>query len=132
MPSRRRAPRLAVTTLALSLTVPLSLTACDVISNAIDCANTAVTIAETVNELQAAVASLDEDPAQALASLDEIDRNLDELGDQTEGADVGQATEDLRTAVDNVRAAIESGDPAPDLTPVLDASDSLTDVCSPG
>ncbi|WP_165988439.1 hypothetical protein [Streptomyces sp. YIM 98790] len=126
---RRRAPRLAIT--ALALAAPFSLTSCDAISTALDCANTAVTIANTVGELQQAAESASWNPVEARESLDSIDRNLDELRDQTGNADLVKAVEELQAAVDNVRQSADTGAP-PDLTPVVNASEEVTSVCSPG
>jgi len=121
------------TSLAAALTpvvLALPLLGCGAVQKALDCANTAVVIADSVNDLQQALTDGVENPAEAQQALDRIDRNLDRIGDSTDGGDVGKAVEDLRKAVDNVREATEQGR-TPDISPVADAADELTQVCSP-
>lgn len=123
----RRAPALAVPVL---LTTAL-LSGCGAIDRAFDCANTAVAVAESVNDLQQAVDGAGENPEEARRALDRIDENLDKIDESSGDSEVGAAVGDLRTAVDNVRTSLEDGN-APDLAPVGDAADKLTGVCTPG
>jgi hypothetical protein len=64
-------------------------------------------------------------------SLDSIDKNLDDIGDKTDNADVNKAVDNLGDAVGNVRTAVKNGDATPDLSPVTDAAGELTKVCTP-
>lgn len=81
--------------------------------------------------MQQAVENASDDVTQLEESLESIDRNLGEIGDKTDNADVSQAVDDLDKAVDNVRTSIENGDATPDLGPVTDAAGELTKVCTP-
>ncbi|MEV3872563.1 hypothetical protein [Streptomyces sp. NPDC049906] len=129
MAARRR----TITALAVAgatLVAPLAV-GCGAIDKALDCVRTAEAIAESVNDLQQAVENAANDPLQAEESLRAIDKNLDEIGDTTDNADLSKAVDDLAKAVDNVGTAIEGGDQTPDVTPVADAAGELTKVCSP-
>ncbi|MFI5616891.1 hypothetical protein [Streptomyces sp. NPDC051567] len=128
MKPKHRAAVLTVTA-ALALT---SLTACGAVSTAMDCANTAVAVTEGANDLQQAISQAGNSPQDAQNALDQIDASLKKIGDQTGNADLAKAIGSLNTAVQNVRTALRSGDPAPDITPVADAAGELTKVCTPG
>ncbi|MFG2295333.1 hypothetical protein [Streptomyces sp. NPDC048603] len=122
--------RAAALALAAVLTVP-GLAACDAISTALDCANTAVTITESANDLTQAVANAGNSPQDAKTALDQIDQNLKKIGDQTDNTDLGKAIDDMTAAVKNVRTAIEQGNPNPDVKPVADAAAEISKVCTP-
>ncbi|MFE5185235.1 hypothetical protein [Streptomyces sp. NPDC056628] len=131
--SRRRRSRIATAAAAvaaLALTAGLT-TGCDAVSKAMDCVKTADAIADSVTELQQAVENASNDPTQLEESLTSIDKNLGEIGDQTDDADVSKAVDNLQKAVTNVRDAIEDGDKTPDISPVTDAAGELTKVCTP-
>ncbi|WP_030760309.1 hypothetical protein [Streptomyces sp. NRRL F-2664] len=123
--------RTAAIALAAVLTVP-ALTACDAISTAMDCANTAVAITDGANDLQQAVSQAGNSPQDAKNALDQIDANLKKIGDQTDNADLGKAIESMNTAVKNVRASLDSGNTVPDIKPVADAAGEISKVCTPG
>ncbi|MFJ7587964.1 hypothetical protein ACIQZO_11365 [Streptomyces sp. NPDC097617] len=123
--------RIAAIAVAAVLTVP-ALSACDAISTAMDCANTAVAITDGANDLQQAVSQAGNSPQDAQNALDQIESNLKKIGDQTENADLGKAIDSMNTAVKNVRTSIESGNTAPDIQPVADAASELSKVCTPG
>ncbi|MET9696056.1 hypothetical protein ABZY31_03895 [Streptomyces sp. NPDC006529] len=123
--------RLSAVLLAAALTVP-ALTSCDAISTAMDCANTAVAITDGANDLQQAVSQAGNSPQDAQNALDQIERNLKKVGDQTGNADLGKAVDSMTTAVKNVRTSIEGGNTAPDITPVADAAKEISKVCTPG
>ncbi|MFG2634280.1 hypothetical protein ACGFX8_10080 [Streptomyces sp. NPDC048362] len=130
--SRRR--RRGVTTIAAAmaaaaLSVGLT-TGCDAVNKALDCVQTADTIADGVTDLQQAVESAANDPTRADASLDSIEKNLAKIGGKTDDTDVNKAVDNLRTAVGNVRTAIKDGDSTPDVSPVTDAAGELTKVCT--
>ncbi|MEU1278207.1 hypothetical protein [Streptomyces sp. NPDC005805] len=127
MSARRRT---AVTIAAVALLVPAAV-GCSALDTALDCVRTADAIATSVDNLQKAASSATEDPTQAKEALDAIDRELDNLGDTTDNADLSKAVDDLGTGVDNVRKSIEAGDATPDLTPVTDAAAEITKVCTP-
>ena len=131
--SRRRRSRIATAAAAvaaLALTTGLT-TGCDAVGKAMDCVRTADAIADSVTELQQAVENASDDPTQLEESLTSIDKNLDEIGDQTDDADVNKAVDDLQKAVTNVRDSIKNGDETPDISPVTDAAGELTKVCTP-
>ncbi|MFJ1568459.1 hypothetical protein [Streptomyces erythrochromogenes] len=123
--------RIAAVAVAAVLTVP-ALSACDAISTAMDCANTAVAITDGANDLQQAVSQAGNSPQDAKNALDQIETNLKKIGDQTDNADLGKAIGSMSTAVTNVRTAIESGNPTPDIKPVADAASEISKVCTPG
>ncbi|ELS53543.1 MULTISPECIES: hypothetical protein [Streptomyces] len=131
--SRRRRSRIAIAAAAIGavgLTVGLT-TGCDAVGKAMDCVQTADAIADSVTELQQAVENASNDPTQLEESLTSIDKNLDQIGDKTDNADVNKAVEDLQKAVTNVRDAVKNGDETPDVSPVTDAAGELTKVCTP-
>lgn len=123
---RRRTALAALTSLALAM----PLLGCSAVQNALDCANTAVVVVDSANALQQAVADGIENPAEVDESLNRIDTNLDKIIDNTDNADITKVAEDLQQAADNVRESVEQGK-TPDVGPVVDAADDLTQVCSP-
>ncbi|MCP3819474.1 hypothetical protein NLX86_15580 [Streptomyces sp. A3M-1-3] len=129
MASRRRR-NAALAAAAALIAIPTAI-GCSAIDKAFDCAQTAVAITDSVNDLQQAVSNAGNSPQEAKEALDQIEKNLGDLGDKTDNADVGKAVDDLTTGVKNVRDAIETGDATPDITPVTDAASELTNVCSP-
>ncbi|MGW1809236.1 hypothetical protein [Streptomyces sp. NPDC002078] len=126
--SRRRLTAVAAVALA-ALTAGLT-TGCDAVNKALDCVQTADSIADSVTDLQQAVENAANDPSRADASLDSIEQNLRKIGDKTDNADVNKAVDDLDKAVGNVRTALKNGDKTPDLGPVTDAAGELTKVCT--
>ncbi|APU40448.1 hypothetical protein ACFCYM_23035 [Streptomyces sp. NPDC056254] len=123
--------RIAAVAAAAVLTVP-ALTACDAISTAMDCANTAVAITDGANDLQQAVSQAGNSPQDAKNALDQIEANLKKIGDQTDNADLGKAIDSMNKAVTNVRTSIDSGNSVPDIKPVADAASEISKVCTPG
>jgi hypothetical protein len=123
--------RIVAVAMAAALTVP-ALTACDAISTAMDCANTAVAITDGANDLQQAVSQAGNSPQDAQNALNQIESNLKKIGDQTDNADLGKAITSMNTAVENVRTSIEQGNPTPDIKPVADAATEISKVCTPG
>ncbi|MEV4338439.1 hypothetical protein [Streptomyces sp. NPDC049590] len=128
-PHRGRVAVVAATLAAVALAAGLT-TGCDAVDKALDCVQTADAIADSVTDLQQAVRNAANDPSQADASLDAIEKNLREIGDKTDDADVDKAVDDLGKAVANVRTAIRNGDATPDVSPVTDAAGELTKVCT--
>jgi peptidoglycan hydrolase CwlO-like protein len=119
-------------TVALTLTT-LTLTAaagCGAVDKALDCVRTADAIATSVDNLQHAVSNASNDPTQASEALDEIDKELGNLGDKTDNADLSKAVDDLQAGVKNVRDAIDKGDATPDISPVTDAAKEIGNVCT--
>ncbi|WP_236243304.1 hypothetical protein [Streptomyces sp. CC228A] len=121
--------RTALTVAALALTTT-ALTGCGALDTAFDCVRTADAIATSVDRLSQAVGSAG-DPTQIQESLDDIDRELDNLRDTTGNADLTQAVDDLSAGVDTVRTAVEKGDTTPDLTPITNAASEVAKVCTP-
>lgn len=130
MASRRRHHRtaLAVTATLLTLTAAVG---CGAVDKALDCVRTADAIATSVGNLQQAVSDASDDPTQASEALDQIDKELKDLGDTTDNADLSKAVDDLQSGVTNVRESIEKGDATPDITPVTDAATEIGKVCTP-
>ena len=128
--SRRRRTTIAAAVLAAALTTGFA-TGCEAVDKAQDCVQTAEAVANSVNELQQAVQAASDDPTQIEESLRSIDKNLDELGDKTDNADVNKAVDNLQQSVTNVRQAVENGDATPDISPITDAAGELTKVCTP-
>ncbi|MEU5363120.1 hypothetical protein ABZ354_06400 [Streptomyces sp. NPDC005925] len=131
--SRRRRSRIAIATAAMAaaaLTAGLT-TGCDAVGKALDCVQTADAIADSVTGLQQAVENASNDPTQLEESLDSIEKDLGDIGDKTDDADVTKAVDDLQKAVENVRTSVKNGDETPDISPVTDAAGELTKVCTP-
>lgn len=123
--------RLAAVALTAALVIP-AITSCSAISTAMDCASTAVAITDGANDLQQAVSQAGNSPQDAQNALDSIEANLKKVGDQTDNADLSKAITSMNTAVKNVRASLEGGNTAPDITPVADAAKEISKVCTPG
>lgn len=130
MAARHRHHRtaLAITTALLTVTAAAG---CGALDKAIDCVQTADAIATSVNNLQQAVSNASNDPSQASEALDDIEKELGDLGDKTDNADLSKAVGDLRSGVGNVRDSIDKGDDTPDITPVTDAAKEIGKVCTP-
>ncbi|WP_405598223.1 hypothetical protein OG741_15615 [Streptomyces sp. NBC_01410] len=126
MPARRR---IAITLATAALLVPITV-GCSAIDKALDCVETADAIATSVDKLQQAVSTAADDPTQAKEALDDIDRELKNLSDKTDNADLSKAVDNLNTGVDNVRKSIENGDSTPDIKPVTDAAAEIGKVCT--
>ncbi|MFE2487070.1 hypothetical protein ACFXGR_27905 [Streptomyces mirabilis] len=125
---RRRTAAFAVAAVLVALPAAVG---CDAVNKALDCVQTADSIADSVTSLQQAVENAANDPTQTDESLNAIENNLDKIGDKTDNADVNKAVDDLNKAVGNVRTAIKTGDNTPDVSPVTDAAGELTKVCTP-
>ncbi|MFJ4897217.1 hypothetical protein [Streptomyces sp. NPDC088727] len=125
---RRHRTALAITTALLTVTAAAG---CGALDKAIDCVQTADAIATSVNNLQQAVTNASNDPSQASEALDDIEKELGNLGDKTDNADLSKAVDDLRDGVGNVRDSMDKGDETPDITPVTDAAKEIGKVCTP-
>ncbi|MEV7197685.1 hypothetical protein AB0N81_38730 [Streptomyces sp. NPDC093510] len=131
MAARHRRIATAVATALIVIPAGAGLVGCDAVEKALDCVQTADTIADSVTDLQTAVENAGDNPAEADRALDDIGKNLDKIGDKTDNTDVNKAVDDLDKAVDNVRDAIDKGDATPDVSGVTDAAGELTKVCTP-
>ncbi|MFE7328453.1 hypothetical protein ACFU8W_26430 [Streptomyces sp. NPDC057565] len=125
--TRHRRITVVLTLTALTLTAAAG---CGAVDKALDCVRTADAIATSVDNLQQAVSNASNDPTQASEALDEIDKELGNLGDKTDNADLSKAVDDLQAGVKNVRDAIDKGDATPDITPVTDAAKEIGNVCT--
>ncbi|MFF3259321.1 MULTISPECIES: hypothetical protein [unclassified Streptomyces] len=130
MAARHRRHRTALVIITATLTVTAA-AGCGALDKAIDCVQTADAIATSVNNLQQAVTNASNDPSQASEALDDIEKELGNLGDKTDNADLSKAVDDLRDGVGNVRDSIDKGDETPDITPVTDAAKEIGKVCTP-
>ncbi|MFE2386022.1 hypothetical protein [Streptomyces misionensis] len=128
--SRRRGRLAAVATVVTAAAFTTALTGCGSVDKALDCVQTADTIADSVTDLQQAVEDAAHDPGRADAALDSIETKLRRIGDKTDSTDVNQAVDDLDRAVGRVRTALRNGDRTPDVGPVTDAAGELTKVCT--
>jgi uncharacterized protein YoxC len=129
---RRRRGRTTAIAAAAAAVLGIGLTAgCDSVNKALDCVQTADSIADSVTGLQQAVENAANDPSQTDASLDDIEHNLKKISDKTDDADVNKAVDHVQQAVSNVRTAVRNGDKTPDVGPVTDAAGELTKVCTP-
>ncbi|MGB8939434.1 hypothetical protein OG302_26055 [Streptomyces sp. NBC_01283] len=131
MAARHRRIATAITSVLIAVPAGIGLVGCDAVNKALDCVQTADAIADSVTDLQQAVEKAGDDPTQADKALDDIDKNIDEIGDKTDDADVNKAVDHLDKAVGNVRTSIDNGDTTPDLSPIVDAAGELTKVCTP-
>ncbi|UUN27118.1 hypothetical protein [Streptomyces sp. FIT100] len=129
MRSRSLSRRIAVAA-AVTAVVFTGAVGCSAVDKALDCVATADAIATSVDRLSQAVSTAADDPTQLTEALDEIDRELGNLKDTTDNADLAKAVDDLSTGVDNVRAAVENGDTTPDIAPVTDAATEIGKVCT--
>jgi hypothetical protein len=127
--TRHRRITVALTLTALTLTLTAA-TGCGAVDKALDCVRTADAIATSVDNLQQAVSNAAGDPTQASEALDDIEKELGNLGDKTDNADLGKAVDDLQAGVGNVRDSIDKGDATPDITPVTDAAAEIGKVCT--
>ncbi|MGW2561730.1 hypothetical protein ACWCXB_21235 [Streptomyces sp. NPDC001514] len=119
--------------IALAVVTAVALTGavgCSAVDKALDCVKTADAIATSVDKLSQAVSTATDDPTQLNDALNDIDRELGNLKDTTDNADLSKAVDDLGKGVENVRAAVESGDTTPDITPVTDAAAEIGKVCT--
>ncbi|WNI31692.1 hypothetical protein [Streptomyces sp. ITFR-6] len=130
MAARHRRHRIALAISTATLTVTAA-TGCGALDKTLDCVRTADAIATSVNNLQQAVSNASSDPTQASESLDEIEKELGNLSDKTDNADLVKAVDDLRDGVGNVRDSIDKDDATPDITPVTDAAKEIGKVCTP-
>ncbi|MFF3177569.1 hypothetical protein ACFVQ0_33695 [Streptomyces sp. NPDC057900] len=130
MAARHRRHRTALAIITATLTVAAA-AGCGALDKAIDCVQTADAIATSVNNLQQAVTNASNDPSQASEALDDIEKELGNLGDKTDNADLSKAVDNLRDGVGNVRDSIDKGDETPDITPVTDAAKEIGKVCTP-
>lgn len=90
---RHRRTALAITATLLTVTAAAG---CSALDKTLDCVRTADAIATSVDNLQQAVANASSDPTQASESLDEIEKELGNLGDKTDDADLTKAVDDLQ------------------------------------
>ncbi|MGV9312531.1 hypothetical protein ACWDR0_10075 [Streptomyces sp. NPDC003691] len=127
MPARRR---IAVALAAAALAVPVA-TGCSAVEKTLDCVDTVAAVTNSLDNLQTAVSSAAEDPTKARQALEDIDKELDELRDKKDNADLEKAVKDFDTGIDNIRKAIENGDNTVDIAPLRDAGKELGKVCTP-
>lgn len=128
---RGRAIVVSTATVVAVVAGTVAATGCSAVEKALDCAQTAATVAQSVEDLQQVFSEGVENPVEAAEALERIDRNIDEIADRTDNADVDQAVEDMRKAVAEADRAVEEGRP-PDFEPLSSAGRELTKVCTPG
>ncbi|MFJ9707030.1 hypothetical protein [Streptomyces sp. NPDC101234] len=126
----RRSTAIAAAAATTALAAAL-LAGCDSMNKALDCVQTADTIADSVTDLQQAVEKASNDPAQIDAAITSIGNNLDKIHSKTDNADLDKATQDMRGALAKVQTAVQNGDRTPDISGVTDAAGELTKVCKP-
>ncbi|MBL1068463.1 hypothetical protein [Streptomyces sp. 7-21] len=101
--------------------------ACDV-QRAVDCARLALSVADAAADLERAAST--EGLSDDSSALDELAEEIRELEDRVGDTDIQQAAEAVLEAGRNIQRAAEQGE-APDLSPLADATDELTSVCTP-
>ncbi|MDT0307824.1 hypothetical protein RM780_12745 [Streptomyces sp. DSM 44917] len=127
---RTRSRRPAAVAAALAAGVLLSGAAasgCD-LQAAVDCARLAVEVTESAQVLEQAAQA--EDPQAVVDAADSVNREVQELRDEVGDADVREAADSVLEAAENIGASAEAGT-VPDLTPLLDATDELSEACTP-
>ncbi|MER7182428.1 hypothetical protein ABT404_23575 [Streptomyces hyaluromycini] len=132
--SRRRGRRRVTAIAAVAATTALTavlLTGCDSVNKALDCVQTADSIADSVTSLQQAVENASNDPTRIDSAITAIGDNLDKIDSKTDNADLDKATQDMREALVKVQTAVQNGDDTPDISGVTDAAGELTKVCQP-
>ncbi|EPH45886.1 hypothetical protein ABT390_00120 [Streptomyces aurantiacus] len=130
MAARHRRTVTVIATALLAVTAGTGLVACDPVDKAIDCAKTADSIHDNIQDMREAVQDAALEPGDADKSLDDIEKNLDDIRDKSDDADMDKAVDHLERAVDNIRDASDNGDNTPDMSPVGDAAKELTKVCT--
>ena len=132
--TRRRHRRPAATALAAltvaALAIP-ALTACGAVQKAMDCANTASAVADSVGKLQDAVGNAVDRPDDARKALDDIDTKLDKVSDSASDPELSKAVDRMNTGIKDVRKDLDAAK-APDITPITDAAGDMTKICTPG
>lgn len=123
----RRSLALATTAASVALTA-LSVVGCDSLDKALDCADTAVTIAGSAGDFEEAIYK--GEPGEAKQALKDLDRRLDKLGDKSDEEEVTQSVKDFNKAVQEARTDIGQGRDA-DVDAIGDAAKGLTKVCEP-
>jgi hypothetical protein len=132
----RRRTATSVATAISALLLAGTLTACNSVTRALDCAKTAATIAGDIQDLQSTATNIGQasDPSRRKATRDALDKvqsDLSDVGDRGHDSDVDHAVSDLSASVHTARTTAADGR-NPDLKPVASAASRLTDVCTPG
>lgn len=122
--------RRAAGTLAAVLFTLTAAVSCDDLDKALDCVQTADAIASSADELDRTIDNVVENPDEAQKALDDIDKELDKLQDKTDDGELKDAVDKMSTAVKGVRSDIKGGDETPDITPVVEATAEIGDVCT--
>ena len=114
---------------ALILVLPLSAVSCSAAQKAMDCGNTAVTVAGDVGQVNDAYNTANTDPTAAGKALAKLKSDLDKLGKNAGNTDVAKAVSDLQAQADKTQKAIDAKQ-VPDLGPLGDAVGNLSKVCT--
>ncbi|ONK13988.1 hypothetical protein [Streptomyces sp. MP131-18] len=112
---------------ALAVLATVALAGCD-LQRAADCARLALEVSQSVEELEQAAEG--ENPDVVVDAVDAVGNDIEELRDSVDDSDVRDAVDSVEEAVDSVHAGVTDGDPI-DLSPLGDATSSLTEVCTP-
>lgn len=121
-----------ITVLAVSAAaalLPLT-TGCSAVEKALDCGRFAADITTDAAQFSDAMASAGDNPQGALDALDELDRDVDKLGDNTDDADVQKAGDRLGDQITEMRDALNDGR-VPSAAPVVDAAGEVAKACTP-
>lgn len=122
----------AVTAAAVAAAVLLPFTAaCSALDKAIDCGQLAIDVTADVEQFSEAMSNAGDSPQAAIDALDELDKDLEKLGDKTDNADVKEAVQNLDDQVTETRDSLDAGK-VPSVDPVVDAAAEVTKVCAPG
>ncbi|MEU0476794.1 hypothetical protein ACFW5S_32910 [Streptomyces olivaceus] len=126
--SRRR----TVATIAAVLLTFTAVAACDELDRAVDCVQTADSLAVSVAKLEKALSSTEDgDATRAQQAMDDLDTELAELREKTEDSELDEAVDELTVTLRPVREAVTKGDSSPNLRPASEAAAEVVKVCTP-
>ncbi len=130
--NRRRGRRIAViASAAAAATLTAGLVAgCGSVRDSAGCFPNAHTIADSLIAIHEAGLDASNDPARTGESIAAIDKNLAELGDKTDNAEVNKAVDDLTQSVADYNRAILNGDTSPNPGAINRAADELANACT--
>ncbi|MGW1378281.1 hypothetical protein ACWD6P_28970 [Streptomyces sp. NPDC002446] len=129
-PTRRPATTALAALAAATLAIPL-LSACGAVQKAVDCAKTATSVVNAVDKLQQAADNALTDPQESEQALDNIDKNLRKLSDESNDPELSKAIDKTNNGIKDARKAL-ADNKAPDIQPIVDGTSEMTKICTPG
>lgn len=125
---RGKAIAVCAATVIAVITGTAGVSGCDSVQTALDCAQTAATVARSVDNLKEIVVWGDGEEVRE--AFDDVDQDIDEIAERTDNVDVDRLVEEMRAAVSEADTAVEEGR-KPDLAPLTSAGKELVKVCTP-